>query len=93
MLNNLSIVVLAKEEYLNILTIIPKLKKYSRDIILIDGNSNDGTKEFCKKKKIRFYLDNGKGKGAAQRLGAKKAKKKKYNIYRWRWCSQFKGYN
>lgn len=76
MLNNLSIVVLAKEEYLNILTIVPKLKKYSRDIILIDGNSNDGTKEFCKKQKIRFYLDNGKGKGAAQRLGAKKAKKK-----------------
>ena len=56
MLNNLSIVVLAKEEYLNILTIIPKLKKYSNDIILIDGNSNDGTKEFCKKQKIRFLM-------------------------------------
>jgi|TARA_B100001964_G_C14220924_1_gene595245 glycosyltransferase involved in cell wall biosynthesis len=76
MLNDLSIVVLAKEEYLNILKIIPKLKKYSKDIILIDGNSNDGTKEFCKKQKVRFYLDNGKGKGAAQRLGASKAKKK-----------------
>ena len=56
MLNNLSIVVLAKEEYLNILTIVPKLKKYSRDIILIDGNSNDGTKEFCKKKKNSFLF-------------------------------------
>ena len=76
MLNNLSIIISAKKEYLNILKIIPKLKKYSKDIILIDGNSNDGTKEFCKKQKIRFYLDNGKGKGAAQRLGAKKAKKK-----------------
>ena len=76
MFNNLSIIISAKKEYLNILKIIPKLKKYSKDIILIDGNSNDGTKEFCKKQKIRFYLDNGKGKGAAQRLGASKAKKK-----------------
>jgi len=76
MLNDLSIIIIAKEEYLNIIKIIPKLKKYSKDILLIDGHSNDGTKEFCKKQKIRFYLDNGKGKGAAQRLGARKAKKK-----------------
>jgi glycosyltransferase involved in cell wall biosynthesis len=76
MLKNLSIIIIAKYEYLNLLEILPKLKKYSNDILLIDGHSNDGTKELCEKHKIRFYLDNGKGKGAAQRLGAVKAKKK-----------------
>lgn len=74
MLNNLSIIIIAKYEYLNLIEILPKLKKYSNDILLIDGHSNDGTKELCKKYRVRFYLDNGKGKGAAQRLGAVKAK-------------------
>ena len=76
MLNNLSVIIIAKYEYLNLIEILPKVRKYSNDILLIDGHSNDGTKELCKKHKVRFYLDNGKGKGAAQRLGVLKAKKK-----------------
>ena len=76
MLNNLSVIIIAKYEYLNLIEILPKVRKYSNDILLIDGHSNDRTKELCKKHKVRFYLDNGKGKGAAQRLGALKAKKK-----------------
>ena len=75
MLNNLSVIIIAKYEYLNLIEILPKVRKYSNDILLIDGHSNDGTKELCKKHKVRFYLDNGKGKGAAQRLGALKALK------------------
>ena len=50
--------------------------KFSNDVLVIDGNSNDGTKELCEKLKVRFYLDNNKGKGDAQRVGCKKAKNK-----------------
>ena len=56
MLNNLSVIIIAKYEYLNLIEILPKVRKYSNDILLIDGHSNDGTKELCKKHKVRFYV-------------------------------------
>ncbi len=75
-LKNLSLVILAKNERENLRFILPKAQKYSHDVLVIDGNSNDGTKELCKELKVRFYLDNNRGKGDAQRVGCKKAKKK-----------------
>ena len=75
MLNQLSIIILAKNEAKNLINLIPKLKKLSNDILLIDGHSTDETKNICKKNNIRFYLDNNIGKGDAQRLGVSKAKK------------------
>ena len=47
MLNDLSIIIIAKEEYLNILKIIPRLKKYSNDIILIDGRARVACASKC----------------------------------------------
>ena len=75
-LKKLSIIILAKKEYQNLKFIIPRAKKLSKDIIVVDGHSNDGTKQLCKKLNVRFYLDNNTGKGSAQRAGCKKAKNK-----------------
>lgn len=76
MIKDLSIIILAKKEYDNLRNILPKVKKISNDIIVIDGHSNDGTRELCRKYDIRFALDNKLGKGDAQRVGASKAKNK-----------------
>ena len=75
-LKDLSIVVPSKNEYQNLKFILPKLKKYSSDVIVADSFSNDGTKELCKNFNVKFVLDTFGGKGAAQILGAKKAKNK-----------------
>lgn len=75
-INDLSIIVLAKNEEKNLNYLLPKLKKMSNDIIVVDGKSRDNSKIICKKNKIKFRLDNGLGKGDAQRIGAKIAKKK-----------------
>jgi len=69
-LNLLSIVVPAKNESKNLEFILPVLKKYSDDIIVVDGHSNDDTKFQCEINKVRFVLDNKLGKGDAQRVGA-----------------------
>ena len=45
-------------------------------MILVDGHSNDKTKELCDELEINFCLDNKLGKGDAQRVGVSKAKNK-----------------
>lgn len=76
MIKDLSIIILAKNECDNLKNILPKVKKISTDIIVIDGHSNDGTRELCKNYNIRFALDNKLGKGDAQRVGVSKARNK-----------------
>jgi glycosyltransferase involved in cell wall biosynthesis len=74
MLKNLSIIVSSKKECENLKTILPILKGKSDDVIVVDGHSKDGTEEVCLDNKVNFVLDNGLGKGDAQRVGALKAK-------------------
>ena len=74
-LKNLSIIVAAKEEGKNLADILPRLKKYSEDIVVVDGHSKDNTKSICNKNGVNFVLDNRLGKGDAQRVGAVNAKK------------------
>jgi glycosyltransferase involved in cell wall biosynthesis len=50
MRNKLSIVIPAKNESKNLNFILPILNKYSNNIIVVDGHSNDNTKIICKKK-------------------------------------------
>jgi len=73
-LKNLSIIVASKKEYENLKTILPILKGKSDDVVVVDGHSNDGTKELCLLNKVNFVLDNGLGKGDAQRVGSITAK-------------------
>ena len=70
MLKNLSIIVSSKKECENLKTILPILKEKSDDVIVVDGHSKDGTEEICLLNKVNFVLDNGLGKGDAQRVGA-----------------------
>jgi len=76
MIKDVSIIVSAKDEEKSLKILLPKLKKISSDVIVVDGRSKDNTSLLCKKKKVRFFLDDGKGKGSAQRIGAKQANKK-----------------
>lgn len=73
-LNNLSIIVAAKEEADNLKEILPILKEKSDDIIVVDGHSKDNTESVCKNLNVKFCLDNKQGKGDAQRVGANKVK-------------------
>ena len=74
MRNKLSIVIPAKNESKNLNFILPILNKYSNNIIVVDGHSNDNTKIICKKNNARFILDNNLGQGDAQRIGVDFAK-------------------
>jgi glycosyltransferase involved in cell wall biosynthesis len=72
--NGISVIIPALNECKNLEFLLPKIKKFSNDIIVIDGHSNDNTKFICQKHKVRFELDNKLGKGDALRLGAHLAK-------------------
>ena len=72
--SKVSIVIACKNEGEGILKILGSVEKYSDDIIVVDGHSNDGTEEVVKKLGARFFLDNGKGRGDALKIGIKKAK-------------------
>lgn len=72
--NKISIVIPSKNEADGLSKVIKSLKKYSTDIVVVDGHSTDNTKEICKKENVRYFLDSGKGKGAGVRLGISKAK-------------------
>ena len=63
MYKDLSIIIPCRNENENLKFIIPNLTQYSEDIIIVDGNSNDGTEETCKKFNVRHILDNNLGKG------------------------------
>ena len=76
MFKNLSIIIPSKNEYDNLKFIIPKLKKYSQDIIVVDSYTGDGTRQLCKKLNVKYVKDSNKGKGDAQRIGARVCKKK-----------------
>lgn len=65
--DRISIVVPAKNEVATIVQIIEKCKPFSDDIIVVDGNSNDGTREAAVKTGVRVVSDNRRGKGDAMR--------------------------
>lgn len=73
--SKVSIIIACKNEGEGIKRILKSVRKYSDDIIVVDGHSNDGTKEIAKSFDARFFLDHKKGRGDALKLGIKKAKK------------------
>ena len=74
--SDLAIVIPSKKECQNLEFIIPNLQKYSSEIIIVDSDTNDGTKELCERLNVKYIKDNNKGKGDAQRIGAKICQKK-----------------
>lgn len=73
--SKVSIVVACKNEGEGIKKILNSIKKYSTDIIVVDGHSNDGTREIVEEFGARFFLDHRKGRGDALKIGVKNAEK------------------
>src|SRR4030042_4322265 len=71
--SKISIIIPTKNEGEGLGKVINSVKKFCNEIIIVDGRSNDGTKEIAVKSRSRFFLDHGKGKGEAVRLGLTKA--------------------
>ena len=69
-----SIIIACKNEGEGIKKVLESVRKYSNDIIVVDGHSEDGTREIVKKFGARFFLDNEKGRGDALKISIKKAK-------------------
>lgn len=72
--SRVSIIIGCRNEGAGIERILSSIKKYSNDILVVDGHSHDGTKEAAKKFGARFFLDNKKGRGDALKIGIAKAK-------------------
>ncbi|MDO8269391.1 MAG: glycosyltransferase family 2 protein [Candidatus Levybacteria bacterium] len=62
-------VIPAKDEAEGLAKIILEVKKYAGEIIVVDGHSKDNTKQIVEKLGATYLLDNGKGRGAAVKLG------------------------
>ncbi len=70
----ISLIIAAKNEEETIGEVIKDSSGYVNEILVIDGHSEDKTRQIAKKLGARVYLDGGRGKGEALRLGIKKAK-------------------
>jgi glycosyltransferase involved in cell wall biosynthesis len=69
----ITIIIPTKNEGKGVGSVIKSVQKYVDEIIIVDGHSDDGTKESAKKYKVKFFLDHKLGKGDAVRIGIKKA--------------------
>ncbi len=54
--------------------ILDSIQGYGDEIIVVDGNSQDGTKEIVEKSGATYMLDHGLGRGDAVRIGIAAAK-------------------
>lgn len=72
--NKISIVIPTKNEEYLIEHIISSVRKYGDEILVVDGHSNDKTREIAEKIGARVVLDNGKGKGDGLRVSIKEAR-------------------
>lgn len=72
--SDLSIIICCKNEGAGIQRILDSLEHYRDDIIVIDGNSNDGTEETVRNFGATFLLDHGLGRGDAVKIGIEHAK-------------------
>ena len=69
-----TIIIPTKNESRTIKKIIQGSKKYADEIIVVDSNSKDYTADMARKLGVKVVTDLGKGKGAAERFGARHAK-------------------
>lgn len=70
-----SIIIAARNEAEGIGGLIKSLQEYSNDIIVVDGHSEDSTREMAGNNGAKVILDNRRGKGEAVRIGIKEAKR------------------
>jgi glycosyltransferase involved in cell wall biosynthesis len=73
-MEKISLIIAAKNEEKTIASVINNSWQFVEEIIVIDGHSEDSTREIAKKLEAKVFLDGGKGKGEALRIGIDKAK-------------------
>lgn len=69
-----SVVIAAKNEEDTIREIVLESRKFSKEVLVIDGHSADETAALAERAGARVCVDNGKGKGAALRKGIEEAR-------------------
>ena len=62
---NFTLIIPSFNEYGNLQIIIPAVKNIANEIIVIDPDTNDGTRELCERNDIIFIKQTSKGKGNA----------------------------
>jgi glycosyltransferase involved in cell wall biosynthesis len=67
-----SIIIPTKNEAEGLARVIESVQKHVNEIIIVDAASHDGTREIAEKYGAKFFLDHGRGKGDAIRIGIKK---------------------
>ena len=73
-MHKVTIIIPAKNEGDGMEITINSVLAFTDDIIVVDANSQDGTREACEKLGVRYVLDDGRGKGAAMAIGIQYAK-------------------
>lgn len=66
--NNVTVVIPTLNESASLDQVITESKKYCNNILIVDGHSNDNTKNITIQHDVSFVLDNKKGKGDAIRV-------------------------
>jgi dolichol-phosphate mannosyltransferase len=66
-------IVCTRNEAGGIREIVESLKPFTDEILVVDGNSTDGTREIAEAAGALVFLDNGRGKGDAYKVGIEKA--------------------
>ena len=66
-----SVVIPARNEAMNLPHVLPRIPMWVHEVVLVDGNSTDGTVEVARGllPNVRVVLQEGRGKGDALRLG------------------------
>jgi glycosyltransferase involved in cell wall biosynthesis len=71
--SKVTVIIPAKNEAEGLGEMISSLKRYAKDIIVIDGHSTDATKAIVRQAGVRYFLDHNMGRGDALRFGLSKA--------------------
>ena len=70
----ISVVIPAKNEEKTIVWIVKGSRRYSDEVIVVDGHSKDRTRQLAQKAGAKVLVDHGRGKGDGLRVGIGKAK-------------------
>jgi len=71
----ISLIIPAKNEKSNLLRLLPTIPQVIDEVLVVDGKSIDGTREFLENyPKVKYLLQQNSGKGAAIQLGVNNAK-------------------
>ncbi len=70
----ISVIVPAREEEATIAAVVEQARRYAGEVVVVDGRSRDRTAEYARAAFADVVCDDGLGKGAALRIGARRAR-------------------